>query len=184
MAHSICPWWAGYLLASPIRRWLQNPEEILRPHLSEGMMCLEVGPGMGFFTLPMARLVGSTGKVVAVDVQPKMISALERRAKRRGLADRLECRVCSVNSLEIIDLSSRIDFAVVFAVLHEIPTPETALAEIAQSLKPGGSLLFAEPSGHVKPREFESSIAAAQNRGLHVVERLSIKRCHSVLFRK
>jgi ubiquinone/menaquinone biosynthesis C-methylase UbiE len=58
----VCPWWIGYLLASPLRRLVQKPEVILRPFLSNGMRVLEVGPGMGFFTLPMARMVGSAGR--------------------------------------------------------------------------------------------------------------------------
>ena len=45
----------------------QNPEEILRPFVREGMMVLEPGPGMGFFTLPLTKLVGPSGKVIAVD---------------------------------------------------------------------------------------------------------------------
>ena len=58
MAERVCPWWKGYLLASPIRRWWQKPEELLAPYLREGMTVLEPGPGMGFFTLPMSRMVG------------------------------------------------------------------------------------------------------------------------------
>jgi SAM-dependent methyltransferase len=67
MSHRVCPWWLGYLLASPIRRLLQgDPEKILAPFVREGMTVLEPGPGMGFFTLPLARRVGPMGRVVAV----------------------------------------------------------------------------------------------------------------------
>lgn len=68
MAPSVCPWWVGYLLTSPIRKWFQDPQQILRPFVTEGMIALDIGPGMGFFTLPMARLVGRRGKVIAVDL--------------------------------------------------------------------------------------------------------------------
>ncbi|HXN47666.1 MAG TPA: methyltransferase domain-containing protein, partial [Bryobacteraceae bacterium] len=73
MPHRVCPWWLGYLLASPIRRLAQNPSGTVAPYVREGMTVLEPGPGMGFFTLDLARLVGSSGRVVAVDIQPKML---------------------------------------------------------------------------------------------------------------
>ena len=63
--HHVCPWWIGYLLASPIRRIFQNPEEILSPFIRFGMAVLEPGPGMGFFTIPLARMVGRRLRVRA-----------------------------------------------------------------------------------------------------------------------
>ena len=50
------------------------------------MTVLEPGPGMGFFTLELARIVGPEGRVVAVDVQPKMVEGLQKRARRAGLS--------------------------------------------------------------------------------------------------
>jgi hypothetical protein len=51
MAHGVCPWWIGYLLASPLRRLLTNPSLILDSLVHEGMTVFEPGPGMGFLTL-------------------------------------------------------------------------------------------------------------------------------------
>ena len=59
MGEHVCPWWLGYFLASPVRRWMQNPDELIAPYITPGMIVLEPGPGMGFFTLPLARRVGS-----------------------------------------------------------------------------------------------------------------------------
>jgi SAM-dependent methyltransferase len=86
--YSICPWWAGYILASPMRKLAQNPARLLEPFVHTGMTVLEPGPGMGFFTLELARLVGPEGRVIAVDVQPHMIASLRRRAERARLIDR------------------------------------------------------------------------------------------------
>jgi ubiquinone/menaquinone biosynthesis C-methylase UbiE len=80
MAHRVCPWWLGYFLISPLRQFRQNPSAILRPYVHDGQTVLEPGPGMGFFTLELARLVGARGRVVAVDVQPKMLDKLKRRS--------------------------------------------------------------------------------------------------------
>lgn len=87
MAHRVCPWWLGYWLACPLRQYRQDPSKILAPYVREGMTVLEPGPGMGFFTLELARLVGATGRVVAVDIQRKMID-LKRRAAKAGLGNK------------------------------------------------------------------------------------------------
>ena len=83
--HKPCPWWAGYLIASPIRKLWQDPAQILKPYIRAGMTAVEPGPGMGFFTLEIAKLVGPSGRVVAVDVEPRMIERLKRRARKAGL---------------------------------------------------------------------------------------------------
>jgi predicted methyltransferase len=67
-AHRVCPWWIGYLLASPIRKLAQDPKGILSPLVSEGMTVVEPGPGMGFFTFELAKLIGPSGRVIAVDI--------------------------------------------------------------------------------------------------------------------
>jgi hypothetical protein len=85
--HGVCPWWVGGFLASPFRRLMQALAPIVAPYVHAGMTVLEPGPGMGFFTLDIARLVGPSGHVIAVDVQRQMIAGLRRRARRAGLPD-------------------------------------------------------------------------------------------------
>jgi SAM-dependent methyltransferase len=89
MSTHTCPWWLGCLLVTPLRRLKENPARILAPYLRPGMIVLEPGPAMGFFTLELARLVGPGGRVVAVDLQEKMLAALRRRAQKAGLAEPL-----------------------------------------------------------------------------------------------
>ena len=111
---------AGVFLLNPFRRLYQKPEIILAPLAEPGMTVLEVGPGMGFFSLPLARLAGSGGKVICVDVQEKMLHVLKRRAEAAGLAERIVARSCTSASLSLDDLGEQIDFAFVFAVVHEV----------------------------------------------------------------
>ena len=93
MAERVCPWWIGYLLASPLRRWIsEKPEQLLAPFVRKGMTVVEPGPGMGFFTIPLARMIGPSGRVIAVDIQPKMLASLDRRATRAGMHDRIGIR--------------------------------------------------------------------------------------------
>jgi ubiquinone/menaquinone biosynthesis C-methylase UbiE len=184
MAHSVCPWWLGYLLASPIRKLLQDPDGILRPYVKPGMVALDVGSAMGFFTLPMARLVGSTGHVIAVDLQEKMINSLRRRATKAGLTPWMEFRVCESRSLGVDDLAGKVDFALTFAVLHEMPEVESAFKSIALALRTGGILLVAEPTGHVTEDAFKTTLAAAERCGLKVTERPVIKRSLTAVLQK
>jgi ubiquinone/menaquinone biosynthesis C-methylase UbiE len=167
----VCPWWLGYLLVSPLRRLIERPERILGPYVRPGTRVLEVGSGMGFFTLPLARMVGDAGHVLSVDVQPRMLATLGRRAQRAGLASRIEARLCSAATLGIADQAGVFDLAVLIHVLHELPDAATALAEIRAALKPEGRVLLIEPPGHVPEVAFEAQLEAAQAAGLAVESR-------------
>jgi ubiquinone/menaquinone biosynthesis C-methylase UbiE len=166
MAPCVCPWWIGYLLVSPLRKLLQDPAAILGPFVREGMTVLEPGPGMGFFTLEAARRVGPKGRVVAVDLQPRMLAALRRRAERAGLAGRIEARQVGPDSLGIDDLAGKVDLALALLVVHELPDAGRFFAEVRRTLAPGGRVLVVEPRGHVSPAAFEESLAAAERCGL------------------
>jgi len=184
MSKRVCPWWLGYLLLNPLRKLLYKPENILKPYIHDGMTVLEVGSGMGFFTLPMARLVGESGHVVCVDLQEKMIRAVKKRAVRAGLIDRIELRVCTPTSLCIDDLAQKVDFALVFAVVHEVPDAKRFLSEIQRSLGKGGLLLFSEPAGHVSREAFGGTLATAQILGFRIAGSPKIRSSRSSLWVK
>ncbi len=181
MSHSVCPWWLGYFLLNPLRRLRQDPRTILSPHVRPGMTVLEVGPGMGYFSLELARLVGEGGRVVAVDVQPKMFAALARRAARAGLDARIDSRLASGASLGVDDLCGRVDFILAFAVVHELPDAAAFLRQAASVLTASGRLLIAEPRLHVSAAHFEATVEAAASAGLRQESRPNIAASRSVL---
>jgi ubiquinone/menaquinone biosynthesis C-methylase UbiE len=179
MAQHVCPWWVGYLLVSPIRRWFQNPEKILSPYISEGMTVLDIGPGMGFFTIPAARMVGDTGIVIAVDLQEKMLKSLVKRAEKARVAGRIVTRLCQPDNLGVSD---PIDLCLAFNVVHEVPDASALFSQIRAILKPTGRLLLAEPGGwHVSVQNFESTLAKASAVGLKLIGRPRIRRSQSAL---
>jgi ubiquinone/menaquinone biosynthesis C-methylase UbiE len=165
MERHVCPFWVGYLLASPLRKLLQNPSAILAPYIRSGMTALDFGSAMGFFSLPIARMVGPDGKVICVDMQPRMLDVLSRRAAKAGLSERIETHVCSADSLGLSGRDGTFDFALAFAVLHEVPDQAKCFSEIRHLLKSGAILLVAEPRSHVTAQQFEQTIAIAMESG-------------------
>jgi ubiquinone/menaquinone biosynthesis C-methylase UbiE len=163
---------------------MQNPEKLLAPYVKEGMTVLEPGPGMGFFTLPLARMAGPAGRVVAVDIQARMLDDLRRRAVKAGLLECIETQLAQPETMGLGDLKGAVDFALAFAMVHEMPSIEVFFSEVADALKPGGLLLLAEPRGHVKPEAFERELTAAHAAGLEVEERPGIPLSQAAVLRK
>lgn len=184
MGKHVCPVWVGYLLANPLRRLYQNPEKILAPYVRPDMAALDIGCAMGFFSLPLARMVGPSGKVVCVDMQEKMLKRLERRARKAGLAERIQARLCSQDSLRLDDPAGAIDFALAFAVVHEVPDASRLFSEIHGVLKPGAVLLVAEPRGRISPPDFNESISVAERNGFVATASPPIRRSFAVALSK
>jgi ubiquinone/menaquinone biosynthesis C-methylase UbiE len=182
MAGRICPWWVGYFIANPVRRLWQDPQAILRPFIAEGMQVLEPGCGMGFFTIEIARLVGPRGKVVAVDLQPKMIAGLKRRARRAAVDGRIDARLARETMLNVDDLAGGIDFVLAFALVHELPDKSRFFAELYRALRQGRKLLLAEPKGHVTETQFEATMESAKCAGFRLVDRPVIRWSRTAVF--
>ena len=179
--HHVCPWWIGYLLASPLRRLVERPETLLTPLVEPGMTAVDIGSAMGFFSLPLARLVGPEGRVVCVDVQQRMLTRLQKRARRKGLGDVIETRLCTQDSLGLDGLAGRVDIALAFYVVHETAFPARFLGECRSVLRPGGHLLVAEPRGHVTVEEFERTLEMAREAGFEVRDGHGPRRAHAAL---
>jgi hypothetical protein len=113
-----------------------------------------------------------------------MIEALRRRARKAGLADRIDARTVSPSSMELSGLDAAVDFVVAFAVVHEMPSAASFFLEAARAMKPGAGLLLAEPAGHVSEEEFQEEITAARAHGIRVIGRPPVKGCVAALMRK
>jgi ubiquinone/menaquinone biosynthesis C-methylase UbiE len=180
MAH-ICPWWGGYFIDNRLRRLLHDPEKIVGPYVQPGMTVMDVGCGMGMFSIAMAKMVGEQGWVIAVDLQQKMLDVLWRRAEREGVADRIRLHRCERDRLGV---DEKADFAVAFAMVHEVRDQRRLLGEIHGCLKAGGKLLVAEPRLHVHGRAFAETVALAEGVGLRAVEQPKVRGCRAVVFGK
>ena len=168
MRPHVCPWWGGYFIDNRLRRLLHNPEKILGPYVREGMTAMDVGCGMGIFAIPAARLVGGQGRVIAVDLQQKMLDVLSKRARKAGVADRIDTHCCEANALGV---TAPVDFTLAFYSAHEVPDPRRLLSEIHACLRPEGRFLVVEPVGHVPAAAFQDMISLAEEIGLVLTDR-------------
>ena len=127
---------------NPLRRRLQPPyETAVRHGLESGMSVLEVGPGNGTYTMGAARRVGANGKLVTIDIEPKMIERVKRRAEAEGV-ENIEARVADVYELPFDD--GAFDVVYMIAVIGELPEPVRAMQEFRRVLSPSGTLVFSE----------------------------------------
>jgi ubiquinone/menaquinone biosynthesis C-methylase UbiE len=162
----VCPWWLCRTFDNPLRRLIHDPKRILAPHVRPDMTVVDIGCGMGYFTLRLARLVGPAGKVIAVDLQDKMLSALESRAAGAGLAGRIVLTRCRPDDLGV---EGPADFALAFWMAHEVPDKPRFFAQIFDFLKPGGRLLLVEPKVHVTRRSFGKTVEVCKGAGFRLL---------------
>ena len=174
----VCPWWLCFTFDNPLRKLLHNPAAILGPYIKPGDNVIDVGAGMGYFSIPMARLVGPAGHVTAVDIQTKMLSALAERAQRQGVSERITTHLASPGSL---DHHSRADFILAFWMVHEVPDQRGFLTEIYNLLKPDGLFLLVEPIVHVSKKSFLQTLTTAEDVGFFIKENPKIAISHSAL---
>jgi ubiquinone/menaquinone biosynthesis C-methylase UbiE len=179
----VCPWWLGYVLLIPLRKFGHNPDKILGQHIKNGMNVLDFGCAMGYFSLPLARMVGNNGNVYCVDIQDKMLLKLQQRAKKAGV-DGIIKPLLVGKSYNSSELESKIDFALIFYVVHEVPDKVKLFTDLYTMMKPGGKILFVEPKGHVSPEKFEESLQIAIAAGLKVSDEKPVSKGFSAFLIK
>jgi cyclopropane fatty-acyl-phospholipid synthase-like methyltransferase len=119
----------------------------------------------------MARLVGDSGRVIAVDIQEEMLAAISQRALHAGVAQRITPQLASPVSLNVTAMA---DFILAFWMAHEVPDQERFFAQLHAVLKEDGKFLLAEPKLHVSRAQFDAAVGVVQKAGFRLLDRPDI----------
>lgn len=176
-----CPSWCCFTFDNKLRTYFHKPEQMFSGYIKQGDTVLDIGPGQGYFTIPMARMVGDSGKVVAIDVQEKMLRVLMAKARKCRLDDRIKAELGDADNFQI---QYQADFILAFWVVHEVPDQTSFLKTIYTSLKQDKFLFIAEPKFHVTGKMFEKSVAVALQIGFEIAARPKVAFSRAVLLRK
>ncbi len=177
----VCPWWLAYTFDHRLRRLLQNPEKILKPYVRRGMTAVDIGCGMGFFSIAMAKMVGENGTVFSADVQQKMLDVLGKRAENAHVMNNIILQKCDRNNIAI---SRKADFVLTFWMVHETPNLTALLEQIYTILNPAGQFLLAEPKIHTKKEQFDEIVAMCKQLGFLERDRPKVFMSRAVVFIK
>lgn len=129
-------------LVSPLREFIMPVRRTLdRFGLRTGDTVLELGPGPGYYTPEASRMVGPSGRVLCLDLQPEMLAMLRPRLEERGVGNAFPV---AADALRLPLADASVDAAFLVTVLGEIPDRPGALRELHRVLKPDGALSFTE----------------------------------------
>lgn len=179
--HRVCPVERAGSLESRLRRWLQNPQKILRPYIHKGMKVLDVGCGPGFFSIDMAHLVGDSGRVIALDLQEGMLQKVKNKIQGTDFEKRFTLLKCEEDKLGVAE---KVDFILAFYMFHEVTDQDGFLDEIGSILNPNGQVLIVEPPFHVSQSAFKDMIRKAEEAGLILVDKPKVFLSKTALLKK
>ena len=136
--------------------------------LTPGMVVADIGAGTGYLSRRMARVVAPAGKVLAVDVQPEMVTMLKDLTRSSGQAN-IEPLLGTETDVRLP--ASTVDLAIMVDVYHELSRPYEVLASVVRALKPGGRVVFVE---------YRAEDPAVPIKALHKMSEAQVKREASV----
>ncbi len=167
----ICPVNKSRVLLSKLRKLIHNPQKMFSPYVKEGSKVLEIGCGPGYFTLSLAKMVGSRGKVFALDLQEEMLNIVDARAKLEDVDSQIEKVLASASEFE---LGQKVDFVLLFYVIHEVPDPLAVFRKIYEHCHKDTRVYHTEPPIHVDKEKLKEYLQLAQEAGFVIEKRFGL----------
>ena len=131
-----------HFIDNPMRRLVQplhkHPELL---GIKPGLTVLEIGPGSGTYTLAAAEALGPQGKIIAIDIEERVVEHIRKRIMRRRVTN-IEVRQGDAQALAFD--SDTFDAIYAITVFGEIPDRGRALREFKRVVVPGGTLAISE----------------------------------------
>jgi len=181
MENHTCPWWLIFTFDNPMRKLIHNPEQILGGFVKEGNTALDIGCGMGYFSIALARMVGENGKVISVDLQKEMLLMTRNRARKANVESRIQF---VQSNPEALGVSAGVDFALAFWMVHEVSNPCSFFREVYQALNPDARFMIVEPIIHVQESNFQKSVKLAYQEGFRYIASPKVKFSRAVVLGK
>ena len=163
----ICPAEAAGMLDNSFRKLVHHPAKILKPYIKAGMTVLDVGCGPGFFSIEIAKMLNGSGKVIAADIQEKMLDRVRKKIGGTALEPIVEPHKSDFESIGVVE---KVDFILAFWMVHEVRNQEKFLEELVSILKPDGLIFITEPKIHVSKKIFNRMVDKVKESGLTIVE--------------
>lgn len=179
MESALCPSWLYFSLNTFFRKGIHNPVKILKPYVRRGDTAVDLGCGPGFFTMALAGLAGSAGKVIAVDIQERAIEIIQKKVSGTVYENIVQPVLGDGSAIPVSD---KADFVLSFWMLHEVPDKKVFLEQVKSIMKPGGLYLLVEPRVHVSKRTYLDEISIAESCGMKHTDSPKIGISRAALF--
>ena len=178
--HIVCPLAMAGMLDGKLRRFLHDPNKILKKFITKNMTILDIGCGPGVFSIEAAKLMEGTGKVVAVDMQEGMLEILRNKIKGEPFEKNIVLHKCTQES---INIKEKADLVLMIYMVHEVPNKENLFNEITPLINKNGLLLIVEHN-FVPKREFNKMVYTIIEKGFTEHSQLKVAFSRGIVLRK
>lgn len=127
----------AFVIDNFLRRLFREPMKFVSKYLSSGDTAADLGCGPGYFSLPMAKVVGESGRVHAVDFDEKAIRHLEQKAAHLECGRTITARAASASEIDFI-ASNSVDFVLADGLLCCMKDHTGAVEQIKRILRTEG----------------------------------------------
>lgn len=177
----VFPYRWAFTLLIPLRNLFLSPKKLIQQMaLNSEMTVLEVGPGPGYFSVPVAQFL-KKGKLVLADIQPEMLEKARKRIGKRNIRN-VEYRICDGKKFDLPD--NHFDRIFMVTVLGEVENRDQYLAEFYRMLKPGEMLSVSEQAGDPDKMKIAEIRELAEKHGFAFLQLFGNEKNFTINFKK
>ena len=177
----IFPYWWAFTLLIPIRNFFLSPKKLMqRLALRKEWTVLEVGPGPGYFSVPISRFL-TEGKLVLADIQQEMLDYAKKRLQKKSITN-VAYHLCDGETFAFSD--NTFDCIFMVAVLGEVESKKEYLLEFHRILKNDGVLSISELAGDADKMTPDELLGFLQQAGFRQKDFFGNEKTYTVNFAK